>query len=219
MASRAGIFPSFGPARPASSARKSCLGRWRLASFVIISVWAFVSVLLPLLALIVQSSSVGAYVEAFSRASDSIVTQPRFRDRRSNPADTTRLLLRASYSGSNAASCPKRRWLGAFPVYTAGNRHRHRPHWPMEQADDQCDLRHAGDHHPRLSRSISRAANADYIRNSGAHSRIAGRRRAAQWRQLVHDAEARRGCRWRLAASWRHGSSVTCSACAISGSA
>jgi iron(III) transport system permease protein len=48
------------------------LGRWRLPIFLILSVWAFVSVLLPVLALVVQSSSVGAYVQAFSRASDSI---------------------------------------------------------------------------------------------------------------------------------------------------
>lgn len=61
------------PAAPSEQRAKIGLGRWRLASFVIISGWAFVSVLLPLLALIIQSSSVGAYVEAFSRASDSIV--------------------------------------------------------------------------------------------------------------------------------------------------
>ena len=59
--------------RPASSARKSGLDVGASRVFVIVSGWAFVSVLLPLLALIVQSSSVGAYVEAFSRASDSIV--------------------------------------------------------------------------------------------------------------------------------------------------
>lgn len=48
------------------------LGHWSLPLFVIVSGWALVSVLLPLLALIIQSSSTGAYLEAFSRASDSI---------------------------------------------------------------------------------------------------------------------------------------------------
>jgi iron(III) transport system permease protein len=46
--------------------------RWRRPLFVVVTGCVFVLVLLPLLALIVQSSSVGAYVEAFSRASDSI---------------------------------------------------------------------------------------------------------------------------------------------------
>ncbi|WOJ91205.1 iron ABC transporter permease [Methylocapsa polymorpha] len=58
---------------PGERRAKIELKRWRLPIFVIVSVWAFVSVLLPLLALVIQSSSVGAYVEAFSRASDSIM--------------------------------------------------------------------------------------------------------------------------------------------------
>lgn len=58
---------------PSEQRPQIALGRWRLLIFVIVAGWAFVSVLLPLLALLVQSSSLEAYVEAFSRASDSIV--------------------------------------------------------------------------------------------------------------------------------------------------
>lgn len=49
------------------------LGHWRFPIFIIVSGWAFVSVLAPLLALVIQSSSIWAYVDAFSRASDSIL--------------------------------------------------------------------------------------------------------------------------------------------------
>lgn len=67
-----GNVPELRAATPGVQRAQIDLGRWRLPIFVIVSGWAFVSVLLPMLALIVQSSSIGAYVEAFSRASDSI---------------------------------------------------------------------------------------------------------------------------------------------------
>jgi iron(III) transport system permease protein len=49
------------------------LGSWRLPLFAIALAWAFVTVLLPLMVLLVQASSLSAFGEAFSRASDSMV--------------------------------------------------------------------------------------------------------------------------------------------------
>lgn len=49
------------------------LGKWRLPLFALVLGWALITVALPLAVLIVQSSSPAAYLEAFSRASGSIV--------------------------------------------------------------------------------------------------------------------------------------------------
>jgi iron(III) transport system permease protein len=48
------------------------LGRWRLPVFGIVSTGALVIVVMPWAALLVQSGSSAAYIEAFARASDSI---------------------------------------------------------------------------------------------------------------------------------------------------
>jgi iron(III) transport system permease protein len=54
------------------------LGRWRLPLFGIVLIWALVTVVLPLAVLLIQSSSLSAFAEAFSRASDSIVRSLAF---------------------------------------------------------------------------------------------------------------------------------------------
>ena len=68
-----GRLPDIRAAAPGEQRAQIELGRWRVPIFLVVSLWVFVSVLLPLLALIVQSSSIAAYIEAFSRASDSIL--------------------------------------------------------------------------------------------------------------------------------------------------
>jgi iron(III) transport system permease protein len=70
---RRGYVSELQVAAPGDPRAQIELGRWRLPVFVIVAGSALVLVLLPLLALLVQSSSAGAYVEAFSRASDSII--------------------------------------------------------------------------------------------------------------------------------------------------
>jgi iron(III) transport system permease protein len=54
------------------------LGRWRLPLFGIVSSLALATVVLPLAVLFTQSSSLSAFAEAFSRASDSIVRSLAF---------------------------------------------------------------------------------------------------------------------------------------------
>lgn len=54
------------------------LGRWRLPLFGIVLSFALVTVALPLAVLIVQSFSLSAFAEAFSRGSDSIVRSLAF---------------------------------------------------------------------------------------------------------------------------------------------
>jgi iron(III) transport system permease protein len=49
------------------------LGRWRLPLFGLALVWTLVTVALPIAVLIVQSASLSAFADAFSRASDSIL--------------------------------------------------------------------------------------------------------------------------------------------------
>lgn len=49
------------------------LGHWRLPLFGIVFGWALITVALPLAVLLIQSTSPWAYIEAFSRASDSIL--------------------------------------------------------------------------------------------------------------------------------------------------
>ena len=49
------------------------LGRWRLPLLGIVSVWALITVVVPLAALFIQSAAAGAFAEAFARASDSVV--------------------------------------------------------------------------------------------------------------------------------------------------
>jgi iron(III) transport system permease protein len=54
------------------------LGRWRLPLFGIVSAWALLTAVLPLAVLLIQSASPSAYIEAFSRASDSILRSLAF---------------------------------------------------------------------------------------------------------------------------------------------
>jgi iron(III) transport system permease protein len=54
------------------------LGRWRLPLLGIVSIWALVTVALPLTFLVIESSSLSAFAEALSRASDSIVRSLAF---------------------------------------------------------------------------------------------------------------------------------------------
>src|SRR6516162_6899378 len=54
------------------------LGRWRLPLFGIVLSWALVTVALPLAVLVIESSSLSAFAEALSRASDSIVRSLAF---------------------------------------------------------------------------------------------------------------------------------------------
>ena len=54
------------------------LGHWRLPVFGIVLGWALLTVVLPLAVLVIQSASPSAYIEAFSRASDSIVRSIAF---------------------------------------------------------------------------------------------------------------------------------------------
>jgi iron(III) transport system permease protein len=54
------------------------LGRWRLPLFGIVLSLALVTVVLPLAVLFIQSSSLSAFAEAFSRASESIVRSLAF---------------------------------------------------------------------------------------------------------------------------------------------
>jgi iron(III) transport system permease protein len=49
------------------------LGRWRLPLFGLALVWTLVTVALPIAVLVVQSASLSAFADAFSRASDSIL--------------------------------------------------------------------------------------------------------------------------------------------------
>jgi iron(III) transport system permease protein len=49
------------------------LGRWRFPLFGLILAWTLVTVALPIAVLIVQSASLSAFADAFSRASDSIL--------------------------------------------------------------------------------------------------------------------------------------------------
>ena len=48
-------------------------GRWRFPLFGLVLAWTFVTVALPIAVLIVQSASLNAFADAFSRASDSIL--------------------------------------------------------------------------------------------------------------------------------------------------
>jgi iron(III) transport system permease protein len=59
-------------ATPGSNQARIALGAWRLPLFAIVLTWALLTLALPLAALLVQSSSGQAFIEAFSRASDSI---------------------------------------------------------------------------------------------------------------------------------------------------
>ena len=54
------------------------LGRWRLPVFGLVLGWALVTVALPLAVLLIQSWSLSAFAEAFSRASDSILRSVAF---------------------------------------------------------------------------------------------------------------------------------------------
>jgi iron(III) transport system permease protein len=54
------------------------LGHWRLAVFGTVLGWALLTVVLPLAVLLIQSASPSAYIEAFSRASGSIVRSLAF---------------------------------------------------------------------------------------------------------------------------------------------
>lgn len=65
-------------AAPSEQRSQIELGPWRLPLFVIIAGWAFVSVLAPLAALLVQSSSPEIYVAAFSSANDAIARSLAF---------------------------------------------------------------------------------------------------------------------------------------------
>lgn len=58
---------------PGSRRTQIALGRWRFPVFGFVLGWAVVSVFLPVAVLVVHSSSPAAYVEAFRRASDSIL--------------------------------------------------------------------------------------------------------------------------------------------------
>jgi ABC-type Fe3+ transport system permease subunit len=49
------------------------LGRWRFPLFGLILAWTLVTVALPIAVLFVQSASLSAFADAFSRASDSIL--------------------------------------------------------------------------------------------------------------------------------------------------
>jgi iron(III) transport system permease protein len=49
------------------------LGRWRFPLFGLVLVWTSVTVALPIAVLIVQSASLSAFADAFSRTSDSII--------------------------------------------------------------------------------------------------------------------------------------------------
>ncbi|MGH8863069.1 MAG: ABC transporter permease [Burkholderiales bacterium] len=48
------------------------LGGWRTPLLVLITIWAFITVAFPLAMLVMQSSSISSYADAFARASDSI---------------------------------------------------------------------------------------------------------------------------------------------------
>ena len=120
-------------------------------------------------------------------------TQPRLRGGRSKLADAAWLLLRLPHPQSNAADMARRRCPDAVSVYAARNRHRHRSHQPVEHADEQLHLSHAGDHHSWISRSIRCASDTDDVCNSGPNSAFIGTGRATLRCQLVHDAAAYRG--------------------------
>ena len=49
------------------------LGRWRFPLLGLVLVWTLVAVALPIAVLIVQSASLNAFADAYSRASDSIL--------------------------------------------------------------------------------------------------------------------------------------------------
>jgi iron(III) transport system permease protein len=65
-------------ATPGSNLRLMELGAWRSPLFGIVGAWALLTVLLPLTVLLVLSSSGQAFVEAFSRASDSVARSLMF---------------------------------------------------------------------------------------------------------------------------------------------
>jgi iron(III) transport system permease protein len=141
------------------------LGRWRFPMFGLALVWTLVTVALPLAVLIVQSASLSAFADAFSRASDSILRSVVFA-----AIGATLLTLLGFFCGylihnRCAAFVAKYRRIGAVSVYLARNRHRHRAHQPMEQTDHQRDLRHLRDHHSGLPGSICRSSHADDGRN------------------------------------------------------
>jgi ABC-type sulfate transport system permease component len=54
------------------------LGRWRFLLLGLVLVWTLVTVALPIAVLIVQSASLSAFADAFSRASDSILRSVAF---------------------------------------------------------------------------------------------------------------------------------------------
>jgi iron(III) transport system permease protein len=54
------------------------LGHWRLPLFGLVLVWTLVTVALPIAVLIVQSASLNAFADAFSRVSDSIFRSVAF---------------------------------------------------------------------------------------------------------------------------------------------
>ena len=64
--------------RPSARRTQITLGHWRLPVFGIVLGWALLTVVLPLAVLVIQSASPSAYIEAFSRASDSIVRSIAF---------------------------------------------------------------------------------------------------------------------------------------------
>jgi iron(III) transport system permease protein len=63
---------------PGARRTKIALGHWRLPVFGIVLGWALLTVALPLAVLLIQSASPSAYIEALSRASDSIVRSLAF---------------------------------------------------------------------------------------------------------------------------------------------
>ena len=63
---------------PGAARSQITLGNWRLPVFGIVLGWALLTVVLPLAVLLIQSASPTAYIEAFSRASDSIVRSLAF---------------------------------------------------------------------------------------------------------------------------------------------
>ena len=116
------------------------LGHWRLPLFGIVLSWALVTVAMPLAVLFIQSSSLSAFAEAFSRASESIVRSLAFA-----VIGATLLTLLGFFCGYLIHNRTLPLWqsvdmLALFLFTLAWNHHRYWSHQPVEYADDQCDL-------------------------------------------------------------------------------
>ena len=169
------------------------LGHWRLPVFGIVLGWALLTVVLPLAVLLIQSASPSAYIEAFSRASDSIVRSIAFA-----VIGATALALLGFFCGYLIHNRALPLWrsvdaTGTVSLYIAWNGHRYRTYQFVEYANDQRHLWQPGDPDPGLSGSIYSAPHADYGCDPGTYSTFPRTRRAALRRKLVHEPAAHRG--------------------------